>query len=267
MLDSTSLTLLTAKFLISVLILVRVSGMFASGPFWSNAAIPMQVKIILIVILTASISSAYWNDQPQIDFHLWNLVLMVFKEFLAGAAIGFSMNLVFWAVRLGGGLIDFDMGYQTSVMFDSESGAPTLVGEFYYLAALMMFIILNGHHFMIEALFMSLKVVPLTTFTVSESTVRLLITMSTSILIIGIKIAAPMIITLFCTNLALTLLARVAPQTNIFMLSFQVKITVGLMMLFVSVPLLFIVIKLAMETMQNETMKILISLNPSNVVS
>ena len=77
------------------------------------------------------------------------------------------------------------------------------------------------------------------------------------------KIAAPVMISLFCVNLALALLARMAPQTNIFTLSFQFKIGVGLLVLFVSVPLLVLVLKLALTQMQTETMNILLSLNPA----
>lgn len=263
MLDSNTLSLLTTKFLIAALILVRVSGMFASAQFWSNEGIPTQVKMILAIILTVAIAGPFWNEQLPIDYHLWNLVFLSIKELMVGVAIGFSTNIVFWAARFGGGLIDFDMGYQTSSLFDKDSGSPTLVGEFYYLAALMVFLYMNGHHFIIEALFMSVRAVPINTMEFSGATITLFIKLATSIMILGMKIAAPVMISLFCVNLALALLARMAPQTNIFTLSFQFKIGVGLLVLFVSVPLLVLVLKLALTQMQTETMNILLSLNPA----
>jgi len=64
----------------------------------------------------------------------------------------------------------------------------------------------------------------------------------------------------------LALLARMAPQTNIFMLSFQIKIGVGLVMLFLTVPMVVLVIKYAMSSIQNELMNMLLTLNPENVV-
>lgn len=267
MLDSVTLSVLTAKFLISALILVRVSGMFVAAQFYGSGAIPVQVKMILAIILTMSISAPFWNEQPPIDFHLWNLVFLTFKEFLVGAIIGYSCNIALWGARFAGGLVDFEMGFQAASVFDREAGAPTLVGEFYFLMAMMLFLMINGHHYVIEALVMSMKAVPLTTFALTESTVYAMIKLVTSVLIIGMKISAPILIALFCTNLALALLARMAPQTNIFMLSFQIKISVGLVMLFLSVPMLVMVLKYALASMQSETLKILLTLNPERVVS
>lgn len=267
MLDSTTLSLLTAKFLISALIFVRVSGVLVTAQFFGSGSMPTQVKLILGVILTMSVAAPFWNEQPPIDFHLWNLVFLVFKEFLVGAIIGFSGNVVLWAARFAGGIIDFEMGFQAASLFDRESGSPTLVGEFYFLTAMMIFLMLNGHHYIIESFYMSIKAVPLTTFAISNSTVTAMIKLVSTVLLIGIKIASPVLIALFCTNLALALLARIAPQTNIFMLSFQIKISVGLVMLFVSVPLTVMVLKFAMSQMQSEIMNIILTLNPQNVTS
>lgn len=266
MLDSTTLALLTSKFLISALIFVRISGMFVTAQFFGSGAIPNQVKLILAIILTTAVAAPFWNEQPPIDFHLWNLVLLSFKEFLVGAIIGFSGNIVLWAARFAGGMIDFEMGFQAGALFDRDSGAPTLVGEFYFLTGMMIFLMFNGHHFVIESFYMSIKAVPLTTFVITQATVTELIRLVSSVLLIGMKIASPILIALFCTNLALALLARIAPQTNIFMLSFQVKISIGLVMLVFTVPLLVMVLKFAMTQMQSETMKLLLTLNPERVV-
>lgn len=266
MLDSTTLSILTAKFLISTLIFIRISGVFITAQFFGSGGIPAQLKIILSIILTVSVSAPFWNEQPPIDFHLWNLVLLSFKELLVGAIIGFSANMVLWAARFAGGLIDFEMGFQAASLFDPEQGAPTLVGEFYFLIAMMMFLFLNGHHYVIETFYFSVKAVPLTTFAISEATVTVLMKFVSSVLLLGLKISAPILLSLFCTNLVLALLARMAPQTNIFMLSFQIKIGVGLIMLFLTVPVIVMVIKFAMSNIQEELLKVLLTLNPEKVI-
>ncbi|MFP4528599.1 MAG: flagellar biosynthetic protein FliR [Candidatus Kapaibacterium sp.] len=253
------------KFLTGLLIFARVSGLVAFGPFFNNSMVIPHVKVILTFILTVSITSIYWQDQPPLDFHLWYMVLLVIKEFSVGALLGFSANLVFYAARFAGGIIDFDMGYHTALMFNRDVGSPTLVGELKELGVLMLFLILNGHHFLIEALYASVQVVPLTVFEISESTIQLLIRMVTSVMIIGVKMSAPLLVAIFLTNLALALMARVSPQTNIFILSFQTKIFVGLLVLMATVPLFVMVAKWALGEMETETMKILMSLNPGRV--
>lgn len=265
MFDSDTLTLLMDKFLVGVLFFIRILGMMSAAPFFKNSAIIPQVKVFLAIIIATSVTTAFWQEQPQIDFHLWYIALLVIKEFLVGVAVGFSATLVFHAARFAGGIVDFDMGYHTAILFNQDETSPTLVGEFKSLITLMMFIIIGGHLFMVEAIYASARAVPLTYFEVTESTTRLLITFATSVLIVGVKMAAPILVALFLTNLSLALLARVAPQTNIFILSFQLKVVVGLLVLIGTVPLLVYVSKYFLQAFQDETMKILLSLNPARV--
>lgn len=263
--DSGTIEILYSKFIIGLLVFIRVGGIFILAPFFKNMAIPAQVKIMLAIIISAFMTQTYWQSQPTIDFHLWNLVLLILKEILIGLMIGFAANIVFDATRMAGGLIDFEMGFQAASVFDPSSSSPTLVGELKELIVLMLFLILNGHHQLIETLFASIRAVPLTTFNFSESTYMLLIKLVTTVFILAIKIAAPVLIALFSANLALALLARIAPQTNIFIISFQVKIAVGLLMLFVSIPLLVYVIKWALGNMQEQTLQLIMTLYPGRV--
>lgn len=263
MFDASFLQLTQEKLIIGVLILIRVSGVFTSGHFYGNPAISIPVKIGLILIITMTLAPLHFDNTSNIDFNLINITVLVFKEFLVGTMLGFTTNIVYWAARFGGSITDMDMGYQASLMFDPSNGAPTLVGEFYSLAALLIFLYLNGHHFIIETLFLSMKTVPLTTFAITGSTIKILFMLMSSFMMLGLKLAAPVLITLFNVNLALTMLARVAPQMNIFMLSFQVKIAVGLVILFVSVPLVAIVTKQALGLIETEITNFLMTLNPA----
>ncbi len=265
MFDASFLQLTQEKLVIGFLVLSRISGIFTAGHFYGNSAIPIPVKLMLILIITMILSPTCFADAPPVELEVINMFFLVFKEFLIGAILGFTTNIVYWAARFGGGITDMDMGFQASLMFDQDAGAPTLVGEFYGLSAMMIFLFLNGHHFIIETLVLSIKAVPLTTFMMAESTLKMLFLVISSFMMLGLKMAAPVLITLFNVNLALTLLARVAPQMNIFMLSFQVKIAVGLLILFVSVPLIGIVSKQALGVMETEVTQLLLTFNPALV--
>lgn len=263
--DFNNIEFLTGKFLVFALFFIRTTAMMFSAPFFGTRALPSLAKIWIALFISFIITSAYWEDQPQIDLHLWNLVWLVFKEIMVGMAIGFATNLVFHAARFAGGLIDFDMGYRTSVLFNQDVNTPTLAGELKSLVVLMLFIFLNGHHFLVEALFVSVRAVPISAFEVTGSTTELLIRYATTVLIIGIKMAAPVLIALFLTNLSLALLARVAPQTNIFILSFTFKVAIGLLVMMGSVPVFVMIAKYSLQIFESETLKIIMSLNPGRV--
>jgi flagellar biosynthetic protein FliR len=265
MLDSTTISILLNKFLVGLMIFLRVSGFLFASPMFQQSAIISQVKVMFGILLTLILTTAFWQEQPSLELHPWVLAILAFKEIMIGVAIGFSAQLVFFAARFAGGLIDFDMGYHTSILFDPVSTTPTLIGELKELIVLMVFLLINGHHYLLEALLVSMKAVPIGTFAVTESTVKLLGEFATSIFIVAIKISAPVLLSLFITNLALALLARIAPQTNIFVLSFQLKVAVGLILLFVTVPFFIYAAKYSLESFQDLTMKILLSLNPGRV--
>ena len=265
MLDSLTLFYLEGKFIIGLLILVRVSGLFTTGPFFKNSAIVPQMKIFLILILSVIITSAFWQEQPEIGLNVFNLVMLVIKEFMVGALLGFVANIPFTAARFAGGLVDMEMGYQTGALFDREASTPTLVGEFNELIILMLFLIMNGHHFLIEGIYSSFRVLPLDSMVFTQTTFDLLGTTAVSIFILAVKLASPLLIALFLTNLGLALLARVAPQTNVFVLSFQMKVMVGLIMLTVSLPAFVLISKSALTSVQGDFLDALISLNPMRV--
>lgn len=265
MLDSLTLFYLEGKFIIGLLILVRVSGLFMSGPFFKNSAIVPQVKIFLALFVTVIMTSAFWQEQPVIELNVFNLAMLVIKEFMVGLLLGFVANLPFVAARFAGGLVDMEMGYQTGALFDREASTPTLLGEFNELIVLMLFLIMNGHHYLVEGIYLSMKVLPLDTMVFTQTTLDLLGKTAISIFILAVKLASPLLIALFLTNLGLALLARVAPQTNVFVLSFQMKVMVGLIMLTVSLPAFVLISKAALSSVQSDFLDMLISLNANRV--
>lgn len=262
MTDSLTIDILMQRFVIGLLFFARVTALMATGPFFSNTAVQPQVRVALSVFIALLMTTAFADEQPEVTLEAFAVVPLVFKEALIGAMLGFCSNMLFYAVRLAGGLADFDMGFQTSLLFNIDAGAPTLVGEVQSLVAIMVFLLLNGHHFLIEAIFASVKAVPLTTFALSEASIEGLVRLVTMVFIIGIKIAAPVLISLFIANLALALLARAAPQINVFALSFQVKIIVGLLVLLLSVPLFVVLVKSSLSIVERQTMEVLMSLQP-----
>ncbi len=265
MIDSNSIVFFSSKFLIGALIFIRILGMMASSPIFKSTAINMQVKVFLAALMAIIMTTVFADSQPVIEFHLFNIILIAIKEFFFGVLIGFSANIVFMGARFAGGIVDMEMGYNTSMLFDQSSMTPTLVGELKELIAIMLFFILNGHHQLIEALYLSFKAVPLSTFIISNATIQILSKLAITVFILAFKFAAPMVVALFCTNFSLALLARVAPQTNIFILSFQFKIAVGLLVLFAATPMIVYIIKMALESFQSNTMQIIMSLYPGRV--
>lgn len=262
MIDSGTVTYFSAKFIVGTLMFIRIASLLSTAPMFSHSSVQPMHKIGIAALLAITLTTFFWKEQPNIDLQAWYLVGLVAKEFLVGISIGFCASMVISAARFAGGLLDFDIGFQTSLLFDQNADAPTLIGELKGLAALMIFIGVDGHHFVLESLVASFRAVPLDTFVMTGSGIEIIIRLITTVTIVAVKIASPVMVALLVTNIALALLARVAPQLNIFTLSMQFKVIVGLIVLFITIPLFVMILKQMMGVFQNETFQVLMSLNP-----
>ena len=118
-------------------------------------------------------------------------------------------------------------GLSIATAFDPETGSNNIVGAFLYLVMLLVFILINGHHFVLQALVLSYDTIPLGGFALTGPVADQLLRMTGIMFVVGLKCAAPIIVASFLMNVALAILSRVAPQVNVFMVSFPVKIGVG----------------------------------------
>lgn len=251
---------LMGKFIIGTLFFVRVLSMMVAGPLLSALGIPPMVKVWLAAIVALSMAMIAAPVQPTVVVEPFALVPLVLKEMFVGALIGFCASMVMMAARFAGGLADMEIGFQTALLFDPNAGVPTLLGELQAMMMLMLFLGLGGHHALIEAVWASAELIPLDRFTLGRLDVAFLVRMATGALVLGVKIAAPIIVAIFLVHIALSLLARIAPQVNIFALSMHVKIVVGLLVLLGTAPLVVLVMKNALGWFDDQLSTLLVAL-------
>jgi flagellar biosynthetic protein FliR len=233
-----------AQFLVGLMMFIRVTAVLVTAPLLSHESVPVQLKAGLGVFITYLLFPVVAHQTPALDVKLIALVLIGMKESLVGIVIGFSLSLLFAGMRYAGELMSTSIGLSITTILDPESGQSTpVIGEFIYLTTLLLFLILNGHHFVLEALQLTFRVIPIGGVTLSESLMNILIRLSGLMFVVAIKIAAPVLVAGFLINVGLSILARVMPQANIFMLSFPISISVGLLVILSSAPFLVLVFK------------------------
>jgi flagellar biosynthetic protein FliR len=159
------------------------------------------------------------------------------SEFLIGVIIGYVAQLFFSAIQLAGQSIDMQMGFGMVNIMDPQSGLQVpLMGTFYNLLAIFVFFLINGHHYMLEALFYSYKVIPIGVFNLKGSFFSLLIDLTGDLFIIAFKLAAPMVGALFIADFVMGIISRTVPQMNVFLVGMPAKILFGFLILLLIVP-------------------------------
>jgi len=240
-----------------LLVLARVTGIFSTAPVFASRNIPPQVKIGLsglVALMIFPLVKAPANPWPD---NVWSFGLVVAGELLVGLIIGFAAQLLFAAVQLAGAAIDMQMGFAIVNVVDPMFGTPVpLIGNFKYILALLLFLTTNGHHLVINALYQSYRLVPLTTFDFSGSLTAQMMNLAAGIFLLAVKISLPVVGALFVVDMALGIIARTVPQMNVFIVGLPVKIIIGLVVILLSLPLYM----LMLEVLFNRTYSDLINL-------
>lgn len=219
-----------------MLILGRVSGLFLVAPIFASRQIPAVIKIAIIILLSGLISYFIPLDTRAINTSALMITALVIEIFV-GFTIGFIIYNLFAAIQLAGQLLDMQMGFGMVNVLDPQSGMQVpLMGNFIYLIALMIYLLTNGHHYLLSALVQSYETVPVLGLHMDQSFMSLLIRVTLDMFIIAIKISAPVVMALLLADISMGFIARTVPQMNVFIVGLPLKIIVGLIVLISILP-------------------------------
>ncbi|SFS79140.1 flagellar biosynthetic protein FliR [Paenibacillus sp. BC26] len=239
-------------FPIFLLIFCRITAFFVVAPIFSTRNVPNTFKlgfsffIALLVFLTYGLKQTI---VPDADY-----VLAIIREILAGALLGFAAYLFFTIVNTAGSLIDMQMGFGMANIIDPMTGVSApLMGNFKGMIATLVFLSINGHHYLLSALLQSYEWIPLTNTLFAQfssgSMTSYLTGMFGQTFLLAVQMSAPLVVAMFLTDVGLGFLARTAPQYNVFVIGIPIKILVGFLMLAVMMPGLVILYEHLFEQM------------------
>ncbi len=213
--------------------LTRVLGVIATAPVFSDKALPNQVKLGLGVMFTLIIVPTI-PPLPQFEIFSFQGLLILVQQLVIGLAIGFSMRLVFAAVSMAGQLIGMSMGLGFATFFDPQShGQSTAITQFLWMLAMLIFLSLDGHLMVVSAVADSFVTMPVALSGSGISPMKIVI-WGEAIFSTGLLLAMPAVAALLITNMALGILTRTAPTLNLFGIGFPITLTIGFLVLALS---------------------------------
>lgn len=219
------------------LIWVRCSTMLLIMPVFSATQIPAMVRVALGLLISFAIYPTVPTIAPMGDLDA--LAVALTSQVVIGVLFGFVTQMVFMGVQFAGEVIDIQVGFAiANVINPGTSQQVTIIGELELALATLIFLVTNSYLLFFQGIGGSFNLLPLPWVTITEATHQSIVTFFSQALLIVFSVAAPIAVTLFLIHVALAFLARVAPQMNIFVIGFPIQITVGLLMLIISLPLL-----------------------------
>jgi len=229
---------------------IRTLALFAGMPVFSQRQVPTRVRIGLALFISVAAQPSL-PDMPVVPLDsLPQLLTVTAQQLLIGLAMGFAVRVVFAALEFAGELIGLQMGLNFAGFFDPSTGSQgTSTSRFLGSMVAFLFVAINGHLMLINSLVESFQAFP-----VGEEPFRFLRiaqpqVWGAEIFRMGLWIALPLITMLTFVNLVLGIISRVAPQLNVFSVGFPLTVSIGLVGLVATLPLMHQPFMIALERM------------------
>jgi len=228
---------------------LRVLALLGAMPVLAQRSVPMRLRVAL-AFLIALCAQASLPAMPAVSLDSAEAFILVIQQLLIGLSLGFAARIVFAAIELGGEVIGLQMGLNFAGFFDPATGGQaTAVSRFYGVSVSWLFIIINGHLLLVAAVVQSFQSFPVgpEPFTFLRSVQPQV--WGAEIFRLGLWIALPMISMLLFVNLVLGIVSRVAQQMNVFAIGFPITLSVGLLGVLLTLPMMSTPFTMALEQM------------------
>lgn len=222
-----------------MLILLRVSMFVYVIPFFSMNAVPRRYRIILSVMISVLLYGVLPREEIVYDT-VFEYALIAAKEMITGILIGMGVNLCASILALTGTIADMEVGFSMVTLMDPSTRQQTTITSTLYRNLIMLILVISGmYQYIIRALAESYELIPV--YGAKLDAARLLevaIQFMARYVLVGFQICLPIFAAILMLNAVLGILAKVAPQMNMFAVGLQLKIIVGLGVIFLTLFLL-----------------------------
>lgn len=229
---------LLTEFELFVLILVRLASFVSVAPFFNTANTPVRLKVGFSFAMTMLVYSLHpdMNVTYNNVIEYAGIVLMeVAVGLILGAATAFCVQIIIFA----GKIIDMDIGISMAQIYDPTTRTQVgIMGNFYYYLVMLILIVSGLHRYLVAAIVETFNAIPVGGVKFEGTILDTVIDFMADYFIIGFRIVLPVFAAMLLLNCILAILAKIAPQMNMFVVGMQLKLFVGILVIFVTVGMI-----------------------------
>ncbi|MDM0074597.1 flagellar biosynthetic protein FliR [Variovorax sp. J2P1-59] len=215
---------------------VRMLALVSTAPVFSESWVPRRIKVAIAAML-ALVLAPTLGTMPAVPVVSAGGVWIIVQQVLIGAAMGFTMRMVFTAVLAAGEYIGLQMGLSFASFFDPMNGGATMVvARLLNMLAMLIFVAVDGHLMLIATLAESFHTLPIADAPLSGQGWMFLVAGASQIFASGLMLSLPLVTALLTLNLAMGILNRASPQFSIFAVGFPLTLLAGIWMMQLLMP-------------------------------
>ena len=220
------------------LMVLRISAIFIVSPVFGRKNLPNIAKIGLSILIAYISISVFPPDNSQNYNNIAQYVLTCIKELSLGLIIGMITTLFFATVHTAGQLIDMEIGFGFSQVFEVQSNSQVpITGSLMQAVLLICFFLADGHLLLIRLISDTFRVIPVGQVVIRPQIVSIFTEIFITTFVMSLKIAMPILAASLLTEVMLGIMMRAIPQMNFFVVGIPIKLIMGLIILlmFISV--------------------------------
>ena len=223
-----------------LLIFVRISTFVFLAPFYGMNGVPRQVKIGLSFFVSVLLFNVTKPHEALVYSTVWGYAMIVAKEALTGLFLGYGVSICTGILAFAGRIIDMETGLSMVNLVDpTTKEMSSMTGVFYQYMVTLILMISGMHRYLLQALAETYILIPVNGAVFhTDKLLETMLLFLRDYILIGFRICLPVFAVMLLLNAVLGIMAKVSPQMNMFAVGLQLKVLVGLCVLFITVRML-----------------------------
>jgi len=212
------------KVITFMLLFARLSGLIVFFPFFSHNQIPLSVKTLLVFALCVVLFPLSHTNEHAINF----LIMEILSEAMLGLCAGLLLNIVFAILQMAGEQISMIMGFSMASVLDPQTGTNSpVIANILNFIALLAFLMLDGHHLILQFYSTSLSAIPLGDFYPRSGVMSYALKLFGNLFMFGFVLAFPIIALSILSDAIFGMLMKTMPQFNLLVVGYPIKVSIG----------------------------------------
>lgn len=223
-------------FTLFLLIFMRMSGFIALNPIFARNGVPASVYGGFVLVLSV-ITFSFSSGRVSVPHTMLELIVLFMYEFFLGIMFSLVINIFFMIPNLAGSAIDTQMGFGMAQTYDPALGTTsTATSSMLGVLTTLIFFSAGGHNTLLRIILTSGEIVPYGEIYFSDASYFLIVDLFVSSMVLGLKLTMPILAAEMLGQMGMGILMKTIPQINVFVINIDLKVLIGLVLLYVFMP-------------------------------
>lgn len=230
----TSFSIYNLEFFLAVL--VRIAGAVSTAPVFNSRSVPARVRLFLACSVAMLVVGTL-EYEPLRYTTTFGFTAILLKELVTGLSIGLMASVSMAMINMAGQFIDREIGFSMASTFDQVNGGmSTITADFYNYLVMLVMVLSGMHYFILVTLADSFQVIPIGgAMWDGDAVYTLVLELLRDYFIISLRICMPIFLSATLLNVVLGILAKASPQLSMFTIGMQLKVLLGLLVIFLTI--------------------------------